>query len=120
MHALAGWLGGGVNPFEGSRQVLDAWRKGDALAEKTVDVAAHGLARGLASVVSLFAPELLVVGGGLGAGNPDYLEKVEALTRPLITPYFRDHWRLVPSELGEQVVTQGAAALARAKAPSGA
>lgn len=115
MHATADWLNGGENPFADSREILDAWRAGDGLATRTVEIAANGLARGLAAVVSLFAPELIVIGGGLGAGNPDYLEQVERRTRPLITPYFRDHWRMTVSELGELVVAQGAAVLARTK-----
>lgn len=113
MHALAGWLNNGVNPFANSREILAAWRSGDALATRTVETAANGLAHGLAAVVSLFAPELIVIGGGLGAGNPDYLEQVEQRTRPLVTPYFRDHWRLAVSELGERVVAQGALVLAQ-------
>lgn len=113
MHATAGWLSSGENPFADSREILDAWRAGDDLASRTVEIAANGLAHGLAAVVSLFAPELIVIGGGLGAGNPDYLAQVERRMRPLITPYFRDHWRMTVSELGERVVTQGAAVLAR-------
>lgn len=112
MHATAGWLNGGDNPFADSRAVLKAWRAGDALAAHTVEIAANGLAHGLAAVISLFAPELIVIGGGLGAGNPDYLAIVERRTRPLITPYFREHWRMAVSDLGERVVVQGAAVLA--------
>lgn len=117
MHATAGWLNGGENPFADSREILDAWRAGDDLAARTVDVASNGLAHGLAAVISLFAPELIVIGGGLGTGNPDYLAVVERRARPLITPYFRDHWRMTVSELGERVVAQGAAELARQLRP---
>ncbi len=113
MYATAGWLNGGENPFADSREVLEAWRVGDKLAARTVEVAANGLAHGLAAVVSLFAPELIVIGGGLGANNPDYLAQVEGRMRPLITPYFRDHWRMAVSALRERVVVQGAAVLAR-------
>jgi glucokinase len=112
MHALAGWLNDGPNPFADSHEVLEAWRTGNALATRTVDIAANGLAHGLAAVVSLFAPELVVIGGGLGTGNPDYLDKVEQLTRPLVTPYFRDNWQLTIGQLGERAVTQGAAVFA--------
>lgn len=113
VHALTGWLNDSINPFSNSREVLEAWRAGDELATRAVDIAADGLAHGIAAVVSLVAPELIVIGGGLGVGNPDYLEKVERLTRPLVTPYFRDDWRLSTTELGETVVTQGAAVLAQ-------
>lgn len=113
MHALAGWLNEGVNPFANSLEVIEAWRSGDELATRTIEIAATGLSRGLAAVISLFAPELIVVGGGLGSDNPDYLEQVEQRTRPLVTPYFRNHWRLTIGELGERAVTQGAAAMAQ-------
>jgi glucokinase len=113
MHATAGWLNDGRNPFRDSREILEAWRAGDGLATRTVEIAATGLAHGLAAVVSLFAPQLIVIGGGLGGGNPDYLAQVERRMRPLITPYFRNHWRMAVSELRERVVVQGAAVLAR-------
>lgn len=113
MHATAGWLNGGENPFADSREILESWRTGDALATRTVNIASSGLAHGLAAVVSLFAPDLIVIGGGLGSGNPDYLAQVDRKMRPLITPYFRDCWRMAASELGERVVAQGAAVLAR-------
>ncbi len=90
-----------------------AWREGDRFAEAVVEIAARGLAAGLAASVNLLAPERVVIGGGVGTGNPDYLERVEELAQPLVVPYFRERWSMLPSSLGTDAVCQGAAALAR-------
>jgi len=52
------------------------------------------------------------VGGGVGSGNPDFLALVSRKTSERVVVYFRDRFRMVPSALGEQVVSQGAAILA--------
>jgi len=48
----------------------------------------------------------------VGSGNSDYVSLVEKKVSPLVVVYFRDRYRIVPCELGEDVVSQGAAILA--------
>src|SRR5438094_636455 len=45
--------------------VVRAARAGDRLARKTLEAAGESLGRGVASIVALLNPELVVIGGGL-------------------------------------------------------
>ncbi len=98
-------------PFRPETLFAD-WRVGEPFAAAVVEIAARGLAVGLAAAVNLLAPQRIVLGGGVATGNPDYLQRVEHLMRPLVVPYFADHWDMRLSALGTDAVCQGAAALA--------
>jgi glucokinase len=95
-----------------SEEIMRQWRRGDLFAATVVDRAAGYLSQGLATVINLLSPDVIVVGGGVGAGNYDFLQKVSKKTDSQVVSYFRDQYRIVPSQLGEQVVSQGAAILA--------
>ena len=96
----------------GSERIVACWEAGDAFASQVVEHAARRLAEALAATVNLLVPERIVVGGGLGTASPRFLGLVRNRIAPLVVPYFRDSYALVPSELREAVVTQGAAILA--------
>ena len=104
----------GLNRAEGisSKQIMEAWALGDPFATDVADRAAGYLAQALGAVVNLISPDVVVVGGGLGSGNPRFLSLVSEKLRPQVVSYFCDLYRIVPSELREQVVSQGAAILA--------
>jgi len=70
------------------------------------------LFRSVAAAISLVAPEVFVVGGGVGSGNPAFVNLLREKTEPLVASCFRGRYSIVSSDLGEQVVTQGAAILA--------
>ncbi len=95
-----------------SKEILEAWHSGDKFASAVVETAAGHLATAVAAAVNLVAPDVFVVGGGVGAGDQEFLRLVERIARPRVVVYFRDAFRMVPSELREEVVTQGAAILA--------
>jgi glucokinase len=96
-----------------SKRFMEQWQEGDDFARRVVEQAAAYLAIAVAAAVNLIAPEVFVVGGGVGAGNPRFLELIDEKTHPRVAPYFREHYRLVRCELEENVVAQGAAILAR-------
>jgi glucokinase len=98
-----------------SQQLFQLAANGDETAQATLDRAAGYLGLALSMVANLIAPDVIVVGGGLGASYPDFLRRIEQKTRALTVPYFRERVRLVPSALREHVVTQGAALLAEDK-----
>ena len=95
-----------------SKQIMSGWESGDRFAGAVVDRAAGYLAQALAAAINLLSPDVVVVGGGVGAGNSAFLERVSEKVRPLVVSYFREHYRIVPTRLGNEVVSQGAAILA--------
>jgi glucokinase len=95
-----------------SKEILEAWQERDRFACKVVETAASHLATAIAAAVNLLVPDVFIVGGGVGAGNEQFLDLVAGITRPRVVAYFRETFRMVPSALREQVVTQGAAILA--------
>ncbi len=93
-------------------QLMEAWRAGDPTATAAVERAADALAVALGAVMTLLAPQAIVVGGGVGAGNPDFVALAARRAKDHCSTYFHSFFRTVPAALGEAVVTQGAALLA--------
>jgi glucokinase len=99
-----------------SKEILDSWQARDRFGSEVVETAASHLATAIAAAVNLLAPDIFIVGGGVGAGNEQFLDLVAGIARPRVVAYFRETFRMVPSTLREQVVTQGAAILASQQA----
>ena len=88
--------------------VFDAARNGDAKARRAVASVAEGIALGIAAIVPVLDPALVILGGGIGR-NADLLR--EPLERELraLSP-FRP--RIEVSSLGEDAELMGAVSLA--------
>ncbi|MER5638905.1 ROK family protein [Kitasatospora sp. NPDC002227] len=91
-----------------AKDVFDAARGGEETARQVVAEEAERLGYALAVVCSVLDPDLVVLGGGLGASADLLLELVEKALHRLspLRP------RLAASELGEDVVLLGALATA--------
>jgi fructokinase len=87
--------------------VVERARAGDLLAESTIEAWLGRLARGLASVINVLDPDVVVVGGGLSRIDRIYAE-VPRLWRAWV---FSDHvaTRLVPAAFGDASGVRGAA-----------
>ncbi|MCP2260274.1 Sugar kinase of the NBD/HSP70 family, may containing an N-terminal HTH domain [Streptoalloteichus tenebrarius] len=102
----------GLTGVRSPRDVFALARQGDDRAGRVVREEAERLASVVASVVAVVDPELVVLGGGIGA-NADLL--VEPMTESLrrMTPLAP---RVVPGELAEDAVLVGAVATGLAAA----
>lgn len=83
---------------------------GDADAIAVWDRAIEALARALQAYTTLLAPELVVVGGGLGEAGDLLLRPLAAALDARLT--FQRRPRLAPAQLGDQASALGAALLA--------
>ncbi len=63
------------------RTAFDGMRKGDAAAKEVVDEYIKYLASGLASMINIFQPEVLSIGGGISNEGQTLLDLVEPLVR---------------------------------------
>jgi len=76
--------------------------------------AAYGrdLGAGLASLIYIFTPEALVIGGGISAGAQWFFPAMEAEVNRRVLPSSREGLQIVVAELGNQAGMAGAARLA--------
>lgn len=87
---------------------------GDTVVEEIVKRAAYHLGLAIGNFVHLFAPDTVVLGGGLVEAMPElYVDTVFKNARKNVMPSYRDVFRVVAAELGDDAAVMGAAAWAR-------
>jgi glucokinase len=94
-----------------ARHTVAGARVGDRVCRALLDEEADYLAQGFISLVHLFSPELIVLGGGVSQAFDLIGERLVAGVREGVMPAFRDV-RIVPAALGDNCGLIGAAALA--------
>ncbi len=94
--------------------VFQAARAGDALARQVLDQATRTLGWALAQVITLLAPEVVVLGGGVMEAPAEqfFAPVVEHVARYVFPP-LAGSYRIEKARLGQQVVLYGALALAQ-------
>ncbi len=86
---------------------------GDKAVERIVATAAQWLGKGVAVLVNLLCPDVVLLGGGLVEAMPElYLREVEAGARSSVMPAYEGTYTLVVASLGDDAVAAGAAAWA--------
>jgi glucokinase len=94
--------------------LASAIRAGDVEIEMIVRRAAGYVGEAVASLIHLFAPEVVVLGGGLVEAMPGlYVAAVEEGVRQELLPSFSNSYRIVAAALGDNATSLGAAAWAQ-------
>lgn len=93
------------------RAVVAAYRAGDPAAVQALEEHWNYLAHGIASAINLFAPQCVVVGGGISEAGAFYLEKLGTAVRRLVMHVCGAHTQIVAAELGNRAGCLGAAGL---------
>jgi glucokinase len=93
-----------------ARKLFEYYRNGDPLAKKAVDIYIEATAAGIASIINVYDPELITIGGSVFLNNVDILYepivsrvKTNTITQPPI---------IKPTRLGDDVGLYGALAIA--------
>ena len=122
--ALETMIGNGSVPhrsrgrFRDTRELVDAHRAGDPEATEIWLRSVHRLACGIASMVNVVDPEVVIVGGGIAEAGPALFEP---LARFLDAVEWRPHGRgvrVVPAALGDAAGALGAARAAMDTGPA--
>ncbi len=101
----------GARPYPDTPSVFAAAEAGDTGAKATVDEAISALGAAVATLISVLAPEIVVLGGGVGS-RPDVVEGVCAAAKRSTQPYAAANVVIEPSSLGGRSSLFGAAYLA--------
>jgi glucokinase len=94
-----------------TRVIRKAAEAGDPAAKKIWDDAVEAYITLSANLISLLNPDRLVIGGGVLAGNPGLLRTIQEGVKVMAVNLSVRHARVVKSELGDDAVAMGAAAL---------
>lgn len=95
----------------GAEEVLQLMKSGDQIAKGVWDGAIDALARALATYITLLAPELIVIGGGLSSAGAALLDPLRDRIRRLLI--WQQEPRIITSQLADNAACLGAAMLAR-------
>ncbi len=84
------------------------------MAATVIMLATRTLGWAIAQVITLIAPDVVVVGCGVSlAGEKAFFAPVRAAAAEFVFPPLAGTYEIVPAELGEEVVVHGALAAAR-------
>lgn len=107
------------NPPVSAKTVFLAGQEGEAEAAAIIHSAGHYLGIGLASLINVFNPQAIVIGGGLANMGDEILgPAVETARTRSFAQSFTDV-RIIEGALGERSAALGALAVARDKAAAG-
>jgi glucokinase len=98
--------------YASPEQVISAAHAGDAVAEGAVRTYASYLAAGLASIVMLLDPEMLILAGGLAQNNHMLVTSLNDELEKRLTVWRQRKLEVRLSPLGYSAGVLGAAALA--------
>jgi len=96
-----------------TKAVAQAAAEGNEIAGEVLGHACQALGWAIAQTITLLAPEVVVIGGGVSLiGRQLFFDPVKREVTKYVFPPLADSYDLLPAELGELVVVQGALALA--------
>lgn len=95
-----------------TQQIGEAAGEGNAFAKSEIEAAARCLGWAVAQVISLLAPEMVVIGGGVSLLGNLFLDPVRRATEAYVFPPLLHSYAIEPAALGEEVVVHGAIQLA--------
>ena len=105
----AGWTS--VNPEISltAEAIFDAALKGNKVAVEIVSLFIQHLSTGISNYVTLYVPDIIIIGGGVAGGLEPYLKKINEII--YLKPFSTYSFRIALSRLGEMSGILGSAAL---------
>ncbi|MBU0633501.1 MAG: ROK family protein [Candidatus Omnitrophica bacterium] len=104
-------LAGGKSENVTADLVIDAARENDPLAIELIEKAGLTLGVRIAYLINLFNPEVVILGGGMEKSGDLILEPVKRMVRRHAFEEPASMVKIIPSRLGENAVSLGAASL---------
>jgi glucokinase len=98
-----------------SEQVYQAARSGDPIAVRAMRDMGRSLGIGIANLINIFNPEMVVIGGGVRDAWDLFIDATRDEIRKRAFEYPAERTKIVPSVLGDDAGMVGAAAVALQK-----
>ena len=104
------FAGGNIEAVD-ARIVVQAAQQDDALAQSLMQEVGRSLASGIITLMHIFDPQLIVIGGGLGQNLYMFMPTIEPEVKSRAMAHFQGAVPVAKSQLGDDVSLLGAAAL---------
>ena len=104
------FAGGNIEAVD-ARIVVQAAQQDDALAQSLMQEVGRSLASGIITLMHIFDPQLIVIGGGLGQNLDMFMPTIEPEVNRRAMAHFQGAVPVAKSQLGDDVSLLGAAAL---------
>jgi glucokinase len=110
-HALRDLVSGDLSKIA-ARNVIAAWRAGDALASRIITEAGRALGTLAISLTNAFNPCAIVLGGGIIEGYPEAIDVIRTMVKEHALGAATRCLTIARAELGEEAGSIGAALMA--------
>ncbi len=94
-----------------AKEVMDAARMGDQLGVKVLEIVSQSLGTALGSLIHIFNPQIIVIGGGVSRAGDILLSNVKKYTRENVMRSFWNTYEIVLSDLVDDAGIFGAASI---------
>ena len=94
------------------RYIFQLYRQNDPIAKKVIEEACYYLGRGLSSLINIFNPSVIIIGGGVAEAGEIYLSKVRETANHYAMEKPRDGVQIVGARLGNKAGYLGAISFA--------
>lgn len=95
-----------------SYEVFQAAKKGDIVASRILDTSLNYLGICVANMITIFDPEIVIIGGGVSKGGDIVFDKVREVVNTRCFKAMAESCKIVPAGLGTDAGVMGAVALA--------
>ena len=107
---MLAFAGGDIKAVD-ARIVVQAAQQDDALAQSLMQEVGRSLASGIITLMHIFDPQLIVIGGGLGQNLDMFMPTIESEVKSRAMAHFQGEVPVAKSQLGDDVSLLGAATL---------
>lgn len=99
----------GLNEEEvNGKLIFDSISSGNSEVQRVADEWMNNVAAGMASLVYIFNPDVILIGGGVSAQKELFVEPVRRKVLSFVDPAYREHLRIEPAALGNDAGMVGA------------
>ncbi len=93
------------------RMIVELYHQGDELAREAMEEHWQFVAQGVRSFINVFAPQRVVIGGGISEAGEFYFEKIREYVAASVMAVCGSHTEIVAATLGNSAGCLGAAGL---------
>jgi len=100
------------HPVNGTKEIFLLLDKGDLSAQKVIKRFVEYLAAGVANIINIFNPEMIIIGGGVSKAGKKFIDDIKVVCRKRAMPVSSKNVEIVGATLGNDAGMMGAAAFA--------